>query len=112
MSLRVINNSLQQLAGDFQKSYKRLPAPIVMVSAAAVVSYLVLQVFKTSKKRPSHPPPLVPYNIPFIGNVMEMTRDPYGFIQRCKMKYGPIFEIYSFGQKIIVVTGKQVVDCF
>jgi hypothetical protein len=93
MSLRVINSSLQQLADNLQKSYKKLPAPTTTVSAAFVVSYLLIQVFQTSKKRPSNLPPLVPYTIPFIGHGREMSKDPYAFLQRCKKQYGPVFEM-------------------
>ncbi|KAH8554539.1 cytochrome P450 [Umbelopsis sp. PMI_123] len=112
MNIDYINSTLQVISGRVQQSYKKLSAPVVTVSAALVASYLVLKLFKSSKKRPSHVAPAVPYTIPFIGHGLEMNREPYAFIQRCKEKYGPVFEICSFGQKLIVVTGNQVVDCF
>ncbi|CAO3685975.1 unnamed protein product [Umbelopsis ramanniana] len=112
MSLRYINSSLQQLAGELQMSYKQLPAPVVIASTTLFVSYVVHKIFSTTNKRPMNLPPVVPYTVPFIGHGLTMNRDPAKFIQQCKDKYGPIFEIYSYGQKLIVITGKEVVDCF
>ncbi|KAI8576306.1 hypothetical protein K450DRAFT_257626 [Umbelopsis ramanniana AG] len=112
MSAYNLNSTLQTISNRFQQSYEKLPSPVVTVSAALVASYLVLKYVKSSQKRSPHLVPVVPYTLPFVGNGLEMNRDPYAFIQRCKEQYGPVFEIYTFGQKLIVVTGKQVVECF
>jgi hypothetical protein len=87
------NSTLQTISNQFQRSYEKLPSPVVTVSAALLASYLVLKYAKRSQKRPSHLVPIVPYTIPFFGHSLEMQRDPYAFIQRCKEKYGPVFEM-------------------
>ncbi|KAG2188565.1 hypothetical protein INT44_001320, partial [Umbelopsis vinacea] len=104
--------AIQTISNRFQRSYEKLPSPVVTVSAALFASYLVLKYANRSQKRPPHQVPAVPYTLPFFGHGIEMNRDPYAFIQRCKEQYGPVFEIYTFGQKMIVVTGKHVVECF
>jgi hypothetical protein len=93
MSLQYLNNSLQHVSSRLQQTYKDVPAPVLTISAALAASYLVWQTVRVKKQQPSNLPPVVPYVIPFIGHGFQMNSDPVKFIQQCKKKYGPVFQV-------------------
>jgi hypothetical protein len=87
----VINDAIERLSRKAQSLLKNPTSPVVSVSAAVVATYLLWRV--TLTRRRTNTPPIVPYNIPFIGNGLELTKDPQKFIAKCKRKYGPVFQM-------------------
>jgi len=45
--------------------------------------------------------------IPFIGNTMEMAKDPAAFFVRAYRDYGPVYRVNVFGRKQYVIAGVE-----
>lgn len=45
--------------------------------------------------------------LPFIGNTLEMAKDPAAFFVRCYRDYGPAYRVNVFGRKQIVIAGTE-----
>ena len=45
--------------------------------------------------------------IPFVGNTLEMSKDPAAFFVRCYRDYGPVFQVNVFGRKQYVIAGTE-----
>ena len=45
--------------------------------------------------------------LPFIGNTLEMARDPAAFFVRCYRDYGPVYRVNVFGRKQYVIAGPE-----
>ena len=45
--------------------------------------------------------------IPFIGNTLEMAKDPAAFFVRAYRDYGPIYRVNVFGRKQYVIAGTE-----
>ena len=45
--------------------------------------------------------------IPFIGNTMEMAKDPAAFFVRAYREYGPVYQVNVFGRKQYVIAGVE-----
>lgn len=45
--------------------------------------------------------------IPFIGNTMEMAKDPAAFFVRAYKEYGPVYQVNVFGRKQYVIAGVE-----
>lgn len=58
------------------------------------------------KARPASEIPVVP-GIPFLGNTLEMAKDPAAFFVRCYREYGPVFRVKVFGRESIVIAGPE-----
>lgn len=56
--------------------------------------------------RPASEIPVVP-GIPFLGNTLEMAKDPAAFFVRCYRDYGPVFRVKVFGRESIVIAGPE-----
>lgn len=59
-----------------------------------------------SKSAPSKVIPNVG-GIPFVGNTLEMAKDPAAFFVKCYRDYGPVYRVNVFGQKRIVIAGPE-----
>ncbi|MDX3884758.1 MULTISPECIES: cytochrome P450 [Edaphosphingomonas] len=58
------------------------------------------------RARPASEIPVVP-GIPFLGNTLEMAKDPAAFFVRCYREHGPVFRIKVFGRESIVIAGPE-----
>jgi len=45
--------------------------------------------------------------IPFIGNTIEMSKDPAAFFVRAYKEYGPVYQVNVFGRKQYVIAGVE-----
>ncbi len=45
--------------------------------------------------------------IPFVGNTMEMAKDPAAFFVRAYRDYGPVYQVNVFGRKQYVIAGTE-----
>ncbi len=45
--------------------------------------------------------------IPFIGNTLEMAKDPAAFFVRCYKEYGPVYKVKVFGRTQYVIAGTE-----
>ncbi|SNS48573.1 Cytochrome P450 [Sphingomonas laterariae] len=59
-----------------------------------------------TKARPASDIPTVP-GLPFLGNTLEMAKDPAAFFVRCYRDYGPVFRIKVFGRESLVIAGPE-----
>ena len=59
-----------------------------------------------SPPRPASEIP-VASGLPFVGNTLEMAKDPAAFFLRCYREYGPVFRVKVFGRKSIVIAGPE-----
>jgi hypothetical protein len=87
----VINDTIEHISHRVQTVLKDPPSTVVSVSAAVAATWVVWRLTLTRRKADT--PPIVPYNIPFVGNGLELGKDPRKFIQKCKKKYGPVFQM-------------------
>lgn len=60
----------------------------------------------TPNARPASEIPVVP-GIPFLGNTLEMAKDPAAFFVRCYREHGPVFRVKVFGRESIVIAGSE-----
>ncbi len=58
----------------------------------------------TAKKTKSIP---AASGIPFVGNTLEMAKDPAAFFVRCYRDYGPVYQVNVFGRKQYVIAGAE-----
>jgi len=63
----------------------------------------------TLQAETSSDPKVIPSvkGLPFIGNTLEMAKDPAAFFVRCFREYGPVFRVNVFGQKSYVIAGPE-----
>ncbi|AGH50973.1 cytochrome P450 [Sphingomonas sp. MM-1] len=59
-----------------------------------------------SLARPASEIPLVSV-VPFLGNTLEMAKDPAAFFLRCYREYGSVFKVKVFGRESIVIAGPE-----
>ncbi len=45
--------------------------------------------------------------IPFVGNTLEMAKDPAAFFVRAYREYGPVYRVNVFGRKQYVIAGTE-----
>ncbi len=45
--------------------------------------------------------------LPFIGNTLEMAKDPAAFFVRAYKEYGPVFKINVFGRESLMIAGTE-----
>jgi cytochrome P450 len=58
------------------------------------------------KLAPAGAIPVVP-GIPFVGNTLEMAKDPAAFFLRAYREHGPVYRIKVFGRESIVIAGPE-----
>jgi cytochrome P450 len=58
------------------------------------------------KSAPAGAIPVVP-GLPWIGNTLEMARDPAAFFLRAYRAHGPVYRIKVFGRESIVIAGPE-----
>ncbi|KAI9280911.1 cytochrome P450 [Umbelopsis sp. AD052] len=107
---RYIDEAIEHVSYRVQTILKGPPSPVLSVSAAVAATWAIWRLTLTRRK--ANTPPIVPYNIPFIGNGLDLSRDPRKFIDKCKKKYGPVFQITTFGKTMVVATGPYIQECF
>ncbi len=55
---------------------------------------------------PAHEIPVVP-GLPFVGNTLEMAKDPAAFFLRAYRAHGPVYRVKVFGRESIVIAGPE-----
>ncbi|PIL31823.1 cytochrome P450 [Ganoderma sinense ZZ0214-1] len=55
-------------------------------------------------------PPRAPYWIPWVGNAIDMGKDPDGFFSNMTKIHGPIFRVKTLGQEMIFVTSPSLIS--
>ncbi|TBU63815.1 cytochrome P450 [Dichomitus squalens] len=55
-------------------------------------------------------PPRTPYWIPWVGNAVEMGKDPDGFFSNMTKTLGPIFRVTTLGQERVFVTSPSLIS--
>lgn len=78
--------------------------------AAAVLGSCALFLFL--KWKGLHRPPCIQGWIPWIGAGFEFGKAPLEFIEKARIKYGPIFTIYALGKRMSFVTEEEGIDIF
>ncbi len=61
-----------------------------------------------SNKNPA-PPPLV-RGLPFLGNTLEMAKDPAKFFYRAYQEYGPVFRVKMLGNSYTCIAGVEAAE--
>ncbi|KAI8142406.1 cytochrome P450 [Fennellomyces sp. T-0311] len=82
---------------------------IVCTGGTLLTTWTLLQLIKNRKQRQvNNTIPTVSGALPVFGHVFKFDSNPLGFVQRCKAKYGPVFNIELFTQTYTVLTGKTI----
>jgi len=82
----------------------------ILYTILALVSLLL---FKMSRVRSSNKngmkevPNVVP-RLPYLGNVIQVYKDPVSFMESCRLKYGDIFRVKLCRTNFVVVCNRQV----
>lgn len=58
---------------------------------------------------PLRPTPVVP-GLPWLGNVLAMTKDPAQFFVACYRKYGAVFRMKMLGEQYLVLAGVEAAN--
>ncbi|XP_060225670.1 24-hydroxycholesterol 7-alpha-hydroxylase isoform X2 [Meriones unguiculatus] len=81
-------------------------SPIVI----AVLGSCVLFLF--SRWKNLRGPPCIQGWIPWIGAGFEFGKAPLEFIEKARIKYGPIFTIFAMGKRMTFITEEEGIDVF
>ncbi|GAB1301083.1 24-hydroxycholesterol 7-alpha-hydroxylase [Apodemus speciosus] len=76
--------------------------------AIAVLGSCVLFLFSWWKNL--HAPPCIQGWIPWIGAGFEFGKAPLEFIEKARIKYGPVFTIFAMGNRMTFVTEEEGID--
>ncbi|ERE89288.1 24-hydroxycholesterol 7-alpha-hydroxylase isoform X2 [Cricetulus griseus] len=57
-------------------------------------------------------PPCIQGWVPWIGAGFEFGKAPLEFIEKARLKYGPIFTIFAMGKRMTFVTEEEGIDVF
>ncbi|XP_054578068.1 24-hydroxycholesterol 7-alpha-hydroxylase isoform X2 [Eptesicus fuscus] len=80
--------------------------PLVIIILGCVALLLFLQWKNLSG------PPCIRGWIPWIGAAFEFGKDPLEFIEKARIKYGPIFTVFAVGTRMTFVTEEEGIDVF
>ncbi|XP_051008888.1 24-hydroxycholesterol 7-alpha-hydroxylase [Acomys russatus] len=83
-----------------------LLSPIVL----AVLGSCLLFLFSQWKNLRG--PPCIRGWIPWIGVAFEFGKAPLEFIEKARIKYGPVFTIFAMGKRMTFVTEEEGIDVF
>ncbi|XP_077018094.1 24-hydroxycholesterol 7-alpha-hydroxylase isoform X2 [Tamandua tetradactyla] len=83
-----------------------LISPTVIIILGCVALLLLLQ------WKNLHRPPCIRGWIPWIGAGFEFGKAPLEFIEKARIKYGPIFTIYAVGKRMTFVTEEEGIEVF
>ncbi|KAJ2921456.1 hypothetical protein H1R20_g15633, partial [Candolleomyces eurysporus] len=92
---------------QFNDTFPTIVFSLALCTFPAAISYLFLAHYGNAHKsqKPSAlPVPAVESWIPWIGKSVQLMRDPLTFIVESRRKYGPLFEMTTWGSKLIVAT--------
>lgn len=78
--------------------------------AIAVLGSCVLFLF--SRWKNLRGPPCIQGWIPWIGAGFEFGKAPLEFIEKARIKYGPVFTIFAMGNRMTFVTEEEGIDVF
>ena len=67
------------------------------------------EAIKEPSKAPLKEPPLVK-GLPFLGNALDMAKDPGRFFYECYRKYGPVFKLKVMSNTYTVLAGAEAAN--
>ncbi|KAI9253778.1 cytochrome P450 [Phascolomyces articulosus] len=105
--LTSVSTMLLQKHHDANTDRKQLTLRAVSV---LVGSYILWKIVLPRRSRRRSDIKMVSGGLPYLGHLLELTRDPIAFINRCKEENGPAFRIYLNGQDVTVLTGPLIRD--
>uniref|UniRef100_A0A7N9CT18 Cytochrome P450 family 39 subfamily A member 1 n=1 Tax=Macaca fascicularis TaxID=9541 RepID=A0A7N9CT18_MACFA len=80
--------------------------PTVIIILGCLVLFLLLQ--RKNLRRP----PCIRGWIPWIGVGFEFGKAPLEFIEKARIKYGPIFTVFAMGNRMTFVTEEEGINVF
>uniref|UniRef100_A0A8D2GZS6 Cytochrome P450 family 39 subfamily A member 1 n=1 Tax=Urocitellus parryii TaxID=9999 RepID=A0A8D2GZS6_UROPR len=83
-----------------------LISPTVIIALGCVVLFLCLQ--RKNLRRP----PCIKGWIPWIGAGLELGKAPLEFIEKARIKYGPVFTVFAMGNRMTFVTEEEGINVF
>eukprot|EP00761_Pharyngomonas_kirbyi_P004670 gb/GECH01004675.1/.p1 GENE.gb/GECH01004675.1/~~gb/GECH01004675.1/.p1 ORF type:complete len:512 (+),score=132.90 gb/GECH01004675.1/:1-1536(+) len=75
-----------------------------------IIGYIYIK--SAQKKLPKNHPPVVPYQIPWIGSGKEFSKSSFQFFKENTKKYGPIFSFYMAGNWWTYLGDRNAYDIF
>ncbi|KIO30347.1 hypothetical protein M407DRAFT_20613 [Tulasnella calospora MUT 4182] len=81
---------------------------LVTTAAAGVVA--VGYYYANKNSNGSRRPPVVPYNIPWLGSAITLGKDPDAFFHDARYKYGDIFTVQAAGMRSTYVTSAAAIS--
>lgn len=103
---------IDNLYNHGNKLIKQVPEKKALsLTVAATVTFVAWKVIKrlNDKRATSFTPPLVKGGTPFVGNLLQMQKDPMKFLSDAKETYGPCFSMDMPGYgRLVVVTGPLI----
>uniref|UniRef100_A0A8C9LL79 24-hydroxycholesterol 7-alpha-hydroxylase n=1 Tax=Piliocolobus tephrosceles TaxID=591936 RepID=A0A8C9LL79_9PRIM len=83
-----------------------LISPTVIIILGCLALFLLLQ--RKNLRRP----PCIRGRIPWIGVGFEFGKAPLEFIEKARIKYGPIFTVFAMGNRMTFVTEEEGINVF
>ncbi|XP_008956933.3 24-hydroxycholesterol 7-alpha-hydroxylase isoform X2 [Pan paniscus] len=83
-----------------------LISPTVIIILGCLALFLLLQ--RKNLRRP----PCVKGWIPWIGVGFEFGKAPLEFIEKARIKYGPVFTVFAMGNRMTFVTEEEGINVF
>ncbi|XP_047274815.1 24-hydroxycholesterol 7-alpha-hydroxylase isoform X7 [Homo sapiens] len=83
-----------------------LISPTVIIILGCLALFLLLQ--RKNLRRP----PCIKGWIPWIGVGFEFGKAPLEFIEKARIKYGPIFTVFAMGNRMTFVTEEEGINVF
>ncbi|XP_064217063.1 24-hydroxycholesterol 7-alpha-hydroxylase isoform X2 [Aotus nancymaae] len=83
-----------------------LISPVVIIILGCLALFLLLQ------RKNFRRPPCIKGWIPWIGVGFEFGKAPLEFIEKARIKYGPIYTVFAMGNRMTFVTEEEGINVF
>uniref|UniRef100_A0A2K5F6L4 24-hydroxycholesterol 7-alpha-hydroxylase n=1 Tax=Aotus nancymaae TaxID=37293 RepID=A0A2K5F6L4_AOTNA len=83
-----------------------LISPVVIIILGCLALFLLLQ------RKNFRRPPCIKGWIPWIGVGLEFGKAPLEFIEKARIKYGPIYTVFAMGNRMTFVTEEEGINVF
>ncbi|XP_003789291.1 24-hydroxycholesterol 7-alpha-hydroxylase isoform X1 [Otolemur garnettii] len=83
-----------------------------LISSVAITILGSIALFLLLKWKNLHRPPCIKGWIPWIGAAFEFGKAPLEFIEKARIKYGPVFTVFAMGNRLTFVTEEEGINVF
>ncbi|VTJ74886.1 Hypothetical predicted protein [Marmota monax] len=83
-----------------------------LISLTVIIALGCVALFLCLQRKNLRRPPCIKGWIPWIGAGLELGKAPLEFIEKARIKYGPIFTVFAMGNRMTFVTEEEGINVF